>query len=132
MTGISTPCHIENENYIYHLYNKNKKMYVIFYFISNLILMTMLVVYLILFDFDYAEPLFAADSLDSVEKTLINKVMAIEDYIVLEQIRKLVLRIFIAYLDKRMITALRPKLLNFVYDVIYCLIKHMKHFRLFF
>ena len=52
MADISTPCHIENENYIYHLYNKNKKMYVIFYFISNLILMTMLVVYLILFDFD--------------------------------------------------------------------------------
>jgi hypothetical protein len=114
MADISTPCHIENENYIYHLYNKNKKMYVIFYFISNLILITILVVYLILLDFDLAEPLFDADSLDSVEKTLINKVMVIEDYIVLEQIRKLVLRIFIAYHDKRMITALRPKLLHFV------------------
>ena len=52
MADISTPCHIENENYIYHLYNKNKKIHVIFYFISNLILMTILVVYLILFDFD--------------------------------------------------------------------------------
>ena len=49
-----------------------------------------------------------------MEKALINKVMVIEDYIVLEQIRKLVLRIFIAYHDKRMITALRPKLLHFV------------------
>ena len=72
-------------------------MYVIFYFISNLILITNLVVYLILLDFDLAEPLFAADSLDSVEKTLI---MVIEDYIMLEQIRKLVLMIFIAYHDK--------------------------------
>ena len=40
--------------------------------------------------------------------------MVIEDYIVLEQIRKLVLRIFIAYHDKRMIAALWPRLLNFV------------------
>ena len=49
-----------------------------------------------------------------MEKTLINKVMVIEDYIVLEQIRKLVLRIFIAYHDKRMIASLWPRLLNFV------------------
>ena len=76
--------------------------------------MAMLVVYLILFYFDEVEPLFSADNLDSVEKTLINKVMVIEDYIVLEQIRKLVLRIFIAYHDKRMIAALWPRLLNFV------------------
>ena len=74
----------------------------------------MLAVYHIFFTFNEAEPLFTADNLDSVEKTLINKVMVIEDYIVLEQIRKLVLRIFIAYHDKRMITALKPKLLNFV------------------
>jgi len=89
-------------------------MYVLFYFISNLILIAMLAVYHIFFTFNEAEPLFANDNLDSVEKTLINKVMVIEDYIVLEQIRKLVLRIFIAYHDKRMITALRPKLLHFV------------------
>ena len=49
-----------------------------------------------------------------MEKTLITKVMVIEDYIVLTQIRKLVLRIFIAYHDKRMIAALWPRLLNFV------------------
>ena len=67
---------------IYHLYNKNKKMNVLFYFISNLILM--LVVYLILFDFDEIEPLFSADNLDKVEKTPITKFMVIEDYIVLE------------------------------------------------
>ena len=66
-----------------------------------------------------------------MEKTLINKVMVIEDYIVLEQIRKLVLRIFIAYHDKRMIAALWPRLLNFVI-CFNCLIKHMKHFPLFF
>ena len=53
-------------------------MNVLFYFISNLILM--LVVYLILFDFDEAEPLFANDNLDSVEKTLITEVMVSEDY----------------------------------------------------
>ena len=76
--------------------------------------MTMLVVYLILFDFDEIEPLFSADNLDKVEKTPITKFMVIEDYIVLEQIRKLVLRIFIAYHDKRMIAALWPRLLNFV------------------
>ena len=52
MAVISTPCRVENENYIYHLYNKNKKMHLLFYFISNLKLMTILVVYLILFDFD--------------------------------------------------------------------------------
>ena len=50
--------------------------------------------------------LFADDNLDSVEKTLITEVMVIEDYIVFEQIRKLVLRIFIAYYDKRMINSL--------------------------
>ena len=58
--------------------------------------MAMLVVYLILFDFDEIEPLFSADNLDNVEKTLITEVMVIEDYIVLGQIRKLVLMIFIA------------------------------------
>ena len=79
-------------------------MNVLFYFLSNLILM--LVVYLILFDFDVGEPLFADDNLDSVGKTLITEVMVIEDYIVLEQIRNLVLRIFIAYYDKRMINSL--------------------------
>ena len=66
----------------------------------------MLFVYLILLDFDEAEPLFSADNLDNVEKTLITEVMVIEDYIVFEQIRKLVLRIFIAYYDKRMINSL--------------------------
>ena len=65
----------------------------------------MLVVYLILFYFDEAEPLFSSDKLDSVEKTLITKVMVIEDYIVLTQIRKLVLRIFIAYHNKWMINS---------------------------
>ena len=68
--------------------------------------MVMLVVYLILFYFDEAEPLFSSDKLDSVEKTLITKVMVIEDYIVLTQIRKLVLRIFIAYHDKQMVNSL--------------------------
>ena len=43
----------------------------------------MLIVKLILFDFDKAESLFATDNLDSVEKTLITEVMVIEDYIVL-------------------------------------------------
>ena len=76
MADISTPCHIENENYIYHLYNKNKKMYVLFYFISNLILIAMLAVYHIFFTFNEAEPLFANDNLDSVEKTLITEVIA--------------------------------------------------------
>ena len=57
-------------------------MNVLFYFIINLILM--LVVYFILFYFDEVEPLFADDNLDSVEKTLINEVMAIEDCTVLE------------------------------------------------
>ena len=37
-----------------------------------------------LFYFDEVEPLFADDNLDSVEKTLISEVMAIEDYTVLE------------------------------------------------
>ena len=59
-------------------------MYVLFYFISNLILMAIIVVYLIPFYFDEVEPLFADDNLDSVEKTLISEVMAIEDYTVLE------------------------------------------------
>ena len=68
-------------------------MYVLFYFISNLILIVTIVAYLILFDFDQAEPLFATDNLDSVENTLITEVMAIVDYIVLSQKRKLVLRI---------------------------------------
>ena len=67
--------------------------------------MAMLVVYLILFDFDEIEPLFSADNLDNVEKTLITEVMVIEDNIVLAQIRKLLLRIFIAYHDKRMINS---------------------------
>ena len=66
----------------------------------------MLAVYHIFFTFNEAEPLFANDNLDSVEKTLITKVMVIEDYIVLTQMRKLVLRIFIAYYDKRMINSL--------------------------
>ena len=66
--------------YIYHLYNKNKKMYVLFYFISNLILMAILVVYLIPFYFDEVEPLFSYDNLDNVEKTLITEVMVIEDF----------------------------------------------------
>ena len=66
--------------YIYHLYNKNKKMYVLFYFISNLILMVILVVYLIPFYFDEVEPLFSYDNLDNVEKTLITEVMVIEDF----------------------------------------------------
>ena len=81
-------------------------MYILFYFISNLKLIALLFVYLILFEFDEAEPLFSADNLDNVEKTLITEVMVIEDYIVFEQIRKLVLRIFIAYYDKRMINSL--------------------------
>ena len=81
-------------------------MYILFYFISNLKLIALLFVYLILFEFDEAEPLFSADNLDNVEKTLITEVMVIEDYIVFEQIRKLVLRIFIAYYDKRMINLL--------------------------
>ena len=58
--------------------------------------MVMLVVYLILFDFDEIEPLFSADNLGKVEKTPITKFMVIEDYIVLGQIRKLILMIFIA------------------------------------
>ena len=58
-------------------------MNVLFYCISNLILM--LVAYLILFDFDEGEPLFADDNLDNVGKTLITEVMVIEDYIVLTQ-----------------------------------------------
>ena len=62
--------------YIYYLYNKNKKMNVLFYFISNLILISMLAVYHIFFTFNEAEPLFANDNLDSVEKTLISEVMA--------------------------------------------------------
>ena len=62
--------------YIYYLYNENKKMYVLFYFISNLILISMLAVYHIFFTFNEAEPLFANDNLDSVEKTLISEVMA--------------------------------------------------------
>ena len=82
--------------YIHHLYNKNKKIYILFYFISNLKLIALLFVYLILIDFDEAEPLFSADNLDRVEKTPITKFMVIEDYIVLGQIRKLVLMIFIA------------------------------------
>ena len=82
--------------FIYNLHNKNKKMYVLFYFISHLILIAILVVYLILFYFDEVEPLFSADNLDKVEKTPITKFMVIEDYIVLGQIRKLVLMIFIA------------------------------------
>ena len=68
--------------------------------------MAILVVYLIPFYFDEVEPLFSYDNLDNVEKTLITEVMVIEDYIVFEQIRKLVLRIFIAYYDKRMINSL--------------------------
>ena len=74
-------------------------MNVLFYFISNLVLMAMLIVYLILFYFDEVEPLFSADNLDNVEKTLITEVMVIEDYILLVQIRKMVLRISIAYND---------------------------------
>ena len=66
--------------YIYHLYNKNKKMHVLFYFISNLILMAILVVYLIPFYFDGVEPLFSYDNLDNVEKTPITEVMVIEDF----------------------------------------------------
>ena len=62
-------------------------MYVLFYFISNLILIVTIVADLILFDFDQAEPLFATDNLDSVENNLITEVMDIVDYIVLEQIR---------------------------------------------
>ena len=42
--------------------------------------MAMLVVYFILFDFDEIEPLFSADNLDNVEKTLITEVMVIEDF----------------------------------------------------
>ena len=68
--------------------------------------MAILVVYLIPFYFDEVEPIFSYDNLDNVEKTLITEVMVIEDYIVFEQIRKLVLRIFIAYYDKRMINSL--------------------------
>ena len=116
--------------------------------------MVMLVVYLILFYFDEAEPLFSSDKLDSVEKTLITKVMVIEDYIVLTQIRKLVLRIFIAYHNKWMInsqyfldksskifkkkecTQFSKIFAKTWYEpsklVIYCLIKHIKHFLLFF
>ena len=67
--------------------------------------MAMLVVYLILFYLEEIEPLFSSDNLDSVEKTLITEVMVIEDNIVLAQIRKLLLRIFIAYHDKRMINS---------------------------
>ena len=85
--------------YIYNLYNKNKEVNVLFYFISNLVLMAMLIVYLILFYFDEVEPLFSADNLDNVEKTLITEVMVIEDYILLVQIRKMVLRISFAYND---------------------------------
>ena len=59
----------------------------------------MLIVYLILFYFDEVEPLFSADNLDNVEKTPITEVMVIEDYILLVQIRKMVLRISIAYND---------------------------------
>ena len=55
-------------------------MYVLFYFISNLILMAILVVYLIPFYFDGVEPLFSYDNLDNVEKTLITEVMVIEDF----------------------------------------------------
>ena len=69
-------------------------MYILFYFISNLKLIALLFVYLIFFEFDEAEPLFSADNLDNVEKTLITEVMVIEDYIVFEQIRKLVLHNF--------------------------------------
>ena len=67
--------------------------------------MAMLVVYLILFYLEEIEPLFSSDNLDSVEKTLITEVMVIEDNIVLAQIRKLLLRVFIAYYDKRMINS---------------------------
>ena len=74
-------------------------MNVLFYFISNLVLMAMLIVYLILFYFDEVEPLFSADNLDNVERILITEVMVIEDYILLVQIRKMVLRISIAYND---------------------------------
>ena len=81
-------------------------MNVLFYFISNLILMAILVVYLIPFYFDEVEPLFADDNLDSVGKTLITEVMVIEHYIVLAQIRNLMFRIFIAYYDKQMINSL--------------------------
>ena len=81
-------------------------MFILFYFISNLILIAMLVVYHILFYFDEVKPLISSDNLDNVEKTLITEVMVIEDYIVFEQIRKLILRIFIAYYDKRMINSL--------------------------
>ena len=66
----------------------------------------MLVVYHILLYFDEVKPLFSSDNLDNVEKTLITEVMTIEDYIVHEQIRKLVLRIFIAYHDRQMINSL--------------------------
>ncbi len=55
-------------------------MYVLFYFISHLILMAILVAYLILFYFDEVEPLFSYDNLDNVEKTLITEVMVIEDF----------------------------------------------------
>ena len=40
--------------------------------------MAMLVVYLILFYFDEVEPLFSADNLDSVEKTLITELWSLK------------------------------------------------------
>ena len=55
-------------------------MNILFYFISNLVLKAMLIVYLILFYFDEVEPLFSYDNLDNVEKTLITEVMVIEDF----------------------------------------------------
>ena len=58
------------------------------------------------FLFRWSWPLFSADNLDSEEKTLIAEVMVIEDYIVIAQIRKLVLRISIAYHDNRMVNSL--------------------------
>lgn len=66
----------------------------------------MFVVYLFLFDSDETEPLPASDNPDSVEKTLMTEVMVIEDNILLEQTGKLVLRIFFAYHDKRIINSL--------------------------
>ena len=81
-------------------------MYVLFYFISNLILIAMFVVYLFLLYFEEAEPLHDLDNLDSDEKTLMTEVMVIEDNILLEQTGKLVLRIFFAYHDKRIINSL--------------------------
>jgi len=66
----------------------------------------MFVVYLFLFDSDETEPLPASDNPDSVEKTLMTEVMVIEDYILLTQTGKLVLRIFFACHDKKIINSL--------------------------